>query len=103
MKDQDKNEKANGNVTTESQVLEQLPKTAINTLESWYDEDFEILNDFIETISEVICDIVLYDEAEPGTPEINLKMRKLSHLRSHLQTFQIQNKFRLENQYNKKS
>lgn len=70
-------------------ILSELPESSIDTLETWFDEDFGILPDYISTLSETICFLNIYNEASPGlVPGIQKNMVVLSHLYTHLKTFQ---------------
>ncbi len=72
-----------------SSVLSELTASSIDTLETWFDDDFDILRECTSTLSETICFLNIYNEASPGlVPDIERNMVVLSHLYTYLKTFE---------------
>lgn len=74
-----------------AKLIKKLPEGAIDIFESWYDPDFEILEDYIDLISETVCFLVLEKERDYfKDPGLNARIIRLSHLYDNLKRIQVE-------------
>ena len=73
----------------ENSVLSKLPESAFETLEKWLYEDCTILEEHLETLSQMVCYLMIYNEMPNGTiPDIVRRATRLSNLFDDLKEFQ---------------